>query len=200
MNFDLYIFNLINGLAGKWGWLDDLTIFVAKYSEYVLVFFLIVILVIHLVKSAIGGVSPEAKQFNRVNWKRYWKMVLEALLAAGITRFAVAEVIRKIYFRPRPFVQNHVNLLIDYNAKEASFPSGHACFYFALSTIIYFYNKKLGILFYIFSLLIVFSRVYVGIHWPSDILAGAILGILMGMFLNWVFRKHGHKIIKNYNK
>lgn len=179
MNIDLTVFNLINGLAGKFAWLDNLTVFVAKYSEYVLVFFLIVILVI--------------------NFKRYWKMVAEALVAAVITRFVIAQIIRALWFRARPFVENNVNLLVEHSSKEASFPSGHACFYFALSTIIFHYNKRLGILFYVFSLLIVFSRVYVGIHWPSDILAGAVLGILVGWFLNYLFRNHAHKIIKNYN-
>ncbi|KKP32693.1 MAG: hypothetical protein A2312_03895 [Candidatus Staskawiczbacteria bacterium RIFOXYB2_FULL_32_9] len=179
MNLDLYLFNLINGLAGKYAWLDTLAIFVAENSEYILAVFLVMILI--------------------YNFKKYWKMGLEAVIAAVVTRFVVAEIIRKIWFRPRPFVNHQVNQLINYNSLEASFPSGHACFYFALSTIIYFYHKKLGIAFYIFSLLIVFSRVFVGIHWPSDILAGAVIGVIMGFTLNILFRKHAHKIIKNYN-
>lgn len=179
MNFDLYLFNLINSLAGKYEWLDTLVVFLAENSEYILAVFLIMILI--------------------YNFKKYWKMVLEAIIVAGITRFIIAEIIRKIWFRPRPFVSHQVNQLINYNSLEASFPSGHACFYFALSTVIYFYNKRLGIAFYIFSLLIVFSRVFVGIHWPSDILVGAIIGVLMGIILNKLFKKHANRIIKNYN-
>ncbi|MCX6719619.1 MAG: phosphatase PAP2 family protein, partial [Candidatus Staskawiczbacteria bacterium] len=76
---------------------------------------------------------------------------------------------------------------------------GHASFYFALSTIVYYYNKKLGIFFYVCSIFIVLSRIFAGVHWPSDILAGAILGVLIGWALNKLFRKHGHKIIKGYN-
>jgi undecaprenyl-diphosphatase len=199
VNMDLYFFDLINGLAGRYAWLDFLGVFLAKYFEYVLLFCLILFLFVYPIKSAISGVSPEAKQFNRVNYRKYWRMVLEAIVAAVFTRFILAEIMRWLFFRPRPFVTNQVNQLINYNSLEASFPSGHACFYFALSTIIYFYNKKLGIIFYLASFLIVLSRVFVGIHWPSDILAGAILGILMGVLLNRFFRKHGHKIIKNYN-
>lgn len=170
MNIDLYIFNLINGLAFKWHWLDFVAFFIAKYSEYILA----VVLVL----------------FLAINFKKYWRMLLEAIIAAVFTRFVLAEIIRWLWFRPRPFITNNVNLLIDYNAKEASFPSGHASFYFALSTIVYFYNKKIGIIFYIASLFIVLARVFVGIHWPSDILAGAIIGILVGLVLNKIFKKY----------
>ncbi len=95
-------------------------------------------------------------------------------------------------------VENFIPL-ISQSSKEASFPSGHATFYFALATIVYFYNKKVGIWFFIVSFFIAVARVFVGVHWPSDILAGALLGILMGYILNWLFRNHAHKIIKEYN-
>lgn len=175
MNIDLYFFSFINGLAGRWPWLDWAGIFLAKYFEYVLLFCLVLFL---------------AKDF-----KKYWRMVAEAFIAAIFVRFVLAEIIRRIWFRPRPFVDNHVNLLIPHNANEASFPSGHASFYFALSTIIYTYNKKAGILFYIASFLISFARIFVGIHWPSDILAGAVIGTAMGLILNKLFKK-----INNFNK
>ena len=169
MNIDLYIFNLINGLVFKWYWLDFVGFFIIKYSEYILVTVLVLFLVI--------------------NFKKYWRMVLEAIVVATFTRLVLVEIIRWLWFKPRPFVANNVNLLIDHSAKESSFPSGHASFYFALSTIVYFYNKKIGIIFYIASLFIVLARVFAGIHWPSDILAGAVLGILVGLTLNKIFKK-----------
>ena len=179
MNLDLFLFNLINGLAGKWAWLDYLGISCADYLGYVLLFVLLL--------------------FLAFNYKKYWKMVFESLAAAFITRFVMAEIIRWLRFRPRPFVVENFIPLINQNPAESSFPSGHALFYFALSTIVYFYNKKAGILFYISSFLIVISRVFAGIHWPSDILAGAALGVLIGWALNKLFRKYAHKLIKNYN-
>ena len=169
MNIDLYIFNLINGLAFKWYWLDFLGFVIAKYSEHFLVTTLILFLV--------------------VNYKKYWRMVVEAVVAAFFTRFILTEIIRWLWFRPRPFITNNVNLLGDYNAKEASFPSGHASFYFALSTIVYFYNKKAGIVFFIASFLVSISRVFVGIHWPSDILGGAAVGILTGWIIIKISKK-----------
>lgn len=169
MNIDLYIFNLINGLAGKWMWLDYLAIFFAKYFEYLLLFILFLFLILW--------------------FKKYWKIVFISLVSAIFSRFAIANVIRFLWFRPRPFVSLNFVPSISQSPAEASFPSGHASFYFALSAVIYFYNKKIGILFYIGSFLVVISRVFVGVHWPSDILAGAVLGIFIGWIVNKIFKK-----------
>lgn len=172
---DLYIFNVINGLAGRWVCLDDLAIFFARYFEYFLLFFLLLILL---------------KNFNK-----YREMVVCSVLSALVSRFVIATLIRILWFRPRPFVNNAVNLLITYPSDKASFPSGHASFYFALSTVIFLYNKKLGIFFYISTLLITLSRVFIGIHWPSDILAGALIGILTGWVGYMVYKKTANKSV-----
>jgi undecaprenyl-diphosphatase len=95
----------------------------------------------------------------------------------------VAETIYFFWQRQRPFVGNNVNLILGYQ-NNPSFPSGHASFFFGLSAMVYFYNKKAGSLFLIASFLISISRVYGGIHWPSDILAGALIGIISAYFIN----------------
>ena len=171
MNLDSYIFHYINQFAGKNICLDSTAIFFAKYFEYLL----ILILLLFLLK----------------NFKKYWPMIVQALGAAILARLVIVNIIRWIWYRPRPFIENHINLLID-KLNQASFPSGHAAFYFAISTIVYFYNKKTGILFFIASFLISISRVFSGIHWPSDIFAGAIVGIFSG----WIILKISKKFIK----
>jgi len=164
---DLYSFNLLNQFAGRWFWLDSLGIFFAKYFEYVLIFCLLLFLL--------------------VKFKKYWKMVFQALLSAFLARFVIVELIRWLWQRPRPFIENNVNLLLTHNS--ASFPSGHAAFYFALSTIVFLYNKKAGVLFYIASFLICLARVFTGLHWPTDILAGAVIGIIFGWLVNKISKK-----------
>lgn len=170
---DLYLFNLINQYAGKWVCLDSIAIFFARYFEYVLLLSLLI--------------------FLAVGFRKHWKMVIESFVSAVLARVVIVNIIRFIWFKPRPFVDNTVNLLIDYPNK-AAFPSGHAAFYFALSTIIFLYNKKIGILFYIASSLIVVSRVFIGIHWLADILAGIIVGVLSALLIKKVSEKISKKI------
>ena len=166
---DQFLFQQINQFAGNWVCLDSFAIFFAKYFEYILI---VSVFLVPLFYKKAGG-----------------KVIFQSFLAAILARFGIVEIIRHFFPRARPFVENHVNLLISQNPNEPSFPSGHAAFYFALSTIVYSYNKKAGILFFIVSFLIVVSRVFVGVHWPSDILAGAMVGIFSGWLVYKIFKR-----------
>jgi len=172
MSFDFYLFQKLNQFVGISPYLDKVAIFFAEYLQYFVVFCLLLFLV--------------------KNLRRNLEMVIFAFAAAIFSRFIITEIIRYFFPRIRPFVENSVNLLIGYNTTESSFPSGHAAFFFALSMVVYFYNKKAGILFFIASFLISISRVFSGIHWPSDILVGAIVGIFSG----WIILKISKKFIK----
>ncbi len=169
---DLYLFQQINQFALKWLWLDVLGIFFAEYLGYILIFCLFLPVLYH---------TCCGPRLSVLKFKRYWLMVLQAFVSAAFARFAIVGLIRWFWQRPRPFVENNVNLLLTHNS--AAFPSGHAAFFFAFSIIVYFYNKKAGILFLISSFLICLARVFVGIHWPLDILAGAVVGIFSGWLI-----------------
>ncbi len=168
---DVYLFHFLNQWAGQWLCLDALAVFLAEYLGYFLVCFLLILLAWDLL-------------FRKEKWQRTIKMIGLSLGAALFSRFIVVEIIRWLYFRPRPFVDEQVNQLLEHSA-SGSFPSGHAAFFFALSVIIYLHNKKAGWAFFAASFLIGLARVFVGIHYPLDILAGVLIGILFGWLIHF---------------
>ena len=91
--------------------------------------------------------------------------------------------------RTRPYELVEGLRLIGKAATDASFPSGHTAASFASATAI-FPNvpKKYGIPLVILAFLIAFSRLYIGIHYPTDVLAGFLDGILLGVLANWLVR------------
>jgi len=168
MNFDFQLFNFLNQFAGKSIVFDKILIFFANYSGY----FLIFILGIFILK--------------RINIAK--ELLFKLFFSVVLSRFFITEIIRFLWNRPRPFVVEKVNLLITHEV-SGSFPSGHAAFYFAISTIVSLYSKKLGILFFVLSFLMVIARVFSGVHWPTDILVGAFIGIISGWGINKIFKK-----------
>jgi len=164
MNWNISLFEAINQYAGENSFLDSLAIFFSEYLQYFLVLAFIVLLI---------------KNFNK-----YQLLVLRVTAAAILSRLVITEMIRSIYYSPRPFAENAVNLLIEHSP-SASFPSGHASFFFAISTVVYLYNKKAGVLLFVASILVSVSRVFAGVHWPIDVIAGAAVGIFSG----WVISK-----------
>ncbi|PIR44150.1 hypothetical protein COV23_01390 [Candidatus Wolfebacteria bacterium CG10_big_fil_rev_8_21_14_0_10_31_9] len=173
--FDISIFNFIHQFTGRILVIDWTAIFFAKYAMYALIFWGAILLL------------------REKNWvKKYYAFafgVLSVILSRGI----IVEIIRFFYFKQRPFVVFGFDPLLSQSPLEASFPSGHTAFCFALILGAFYLNKKSGLWFLAISIIVGISRVYVGVHWPLDILAGAIIGILSGLFIKCILFRDSKK-------
>lgn len=111
--------------------------------------------------------------------KRYRKAGLLLLLSL-LACFLVGNVVLKnLIQRDRPcWLYPEVELLIK-NPTDYSFPSGHSMIGFAGATALWFANRKFGVAAYLLAAIIAFSRLYLFVHWPSDVLTGSIIGIII---------------------
>ncbi|MFA5128766.1 MAG: phosphatase PAP2 family protein [Patescibacteria group bacterium] len=172
---DFYLFQLINNLAGRWWPLDFFGIFCAEYLIFAMAFVIIAWTI-----------------FNKNNRRADTIIILEIILAAFFS-YLIKIIINLIYFRPRPFSVHDVNLLIG-KISDGSFPSAHTFLSFVMAFGIYFYNRKLGAVLIILAAFVSVSRVYVGVHYPLDILGGIILAGLAAYAVNKINWKKIFKI------
>ena len=151
----------LNSLVGRSSAGDAMISFFATY----LAFALVVIALIAL---------------YRAHWPRDKKIkaLLVAAVSTVVARFGVVEAIRAVYPNPRPFAAlTEIRPL--FTDTSFSFPSGHASFFFALAAAIYCYDKRLGLWFAAATLLMGIARITAGVHYPADILAGAVVGYVV---------------------
>ena len=110
------------------------------------------------------------------------------------------EVIKNVVARTRPYEYREIELLVK-KLSDYSFPSGHTLASFEASVCIFIRNKKWGIPALVLAFLIAFSRLYLYIHFPSDVLAGALLGtafaIAATLTVNKIYKKKN--ILANKN-
>ncbi len=170
MGYDLAVFNFFHSFADQSAAMNWLIIFFGKYLAPILILGAAVLL------------------WREKSWRhRVYKFALLAL-AVVASRGLIAEAIQFFFFRARPFVQLDLTPVFNHG-NVASFPSGHASFFFALAFSIFLFNKKIGSLFLLGAALMGVARVAAGVHWPLDILAGALVGVLSALLVNWSLAK-----------
>ncbi len=111
--------------------------------------------------------------------------------------------LKNVVARIRPYEQIEELVSLAGRQVDYSFPSGHTASSFAAATVLYLnLPKKYGIPALILAGLISISRIYVGVHYPTDVLAGAVSGIVCGLLAQWVIDKFTQrwKIFENKKK
>ena len=106
------------------------------------------------------------------------EQVLHALLATGIA-WVLAELVKSAYPTVRPFVLDGTIPMVIMPGTDGAFPSAHAAAAFALGTTIWLHDKKVGAIFLIAAFIVGVARVVGNVHYPIDIIGGAVIGVVV---------------------
>lgn len=94
--------------------------------------------------------------------------------------------LKPLIARTRPYIEDLSLTLIIPAESDFSFPSGHTVCSIESAVTIYINNKKLGLAALILAVIIAFSRLYLTVHYPSDVIVGILLGLVTGYFGNLI--------------
>ena len=117
------------------------------------------------------GVSAE-----RALRQRVWL----AVMTSAIAGLLLAALVTHLYSDTRPFVSRSETRLLVSHAADNGFPSEHATVSFAVAGTLIWWRRWIGLIVIFVASLIAFARVFVGVHWPSDVAAGAAIGLATG--------------------
>lgn len=182
MKMDIRIFKAINRFACRYQFLDTIMILISRRIRFLFVLIFILL------------------------WfrDRFHKKITLLTGVALVVTILLNKIIKWFYFKPRPFLTFSVHLVPPVPSKKnSSFPSTHTLLAFAAATCVFFYKRFLGSVLYLFALLAGFSRIWMGQHFPSDIVGSAFLGSIVSVVV-----KHAkqfwnpivEKVIYSYNR
>lgn len=113
-----------------------------------------------------------------------WKLILEALPVLWLTMLTVNYPLKRIFRRRRPFIAFVDARVLGPKPKDFSFPSGHTAAAFAGALLFGAHAPLWSPIFYGIAVVVGFSRIYLGVHYPSDVVIGGIVGgLIAGAFL-----------------
>lgn len=161
---DYRLFHVINLFAGEHPWLGRLA---ATISSWAVPLFALATVALWLLARP-GGTSK-------------WKLASVSALGAAGAALLVNQAIGLLWTRPRPFMAHADALVFGTPARDGSFPSDHASAAFAIAVAVLLLDRLAGSAFLAAAITVVASRLLAGAHYPSDVVAGALVGTLCGV-------------------
>lgn len=178
LNIDQNLLASINrALVGRSDFLDKVLEFLAVYLVYALPIILILMWFLG---------------------KKYQKATAFSFISAVFSWFVITKsIVPKIWFRPRPDMDLIGLKELLFHRPDYSFPSDHATALFSIALGLYIFGwKKAGSWFLLYAIIIVTARVAIGVHFPLDIIGGAI-SALIGIIIFKIFEKPLEKFVFN---
>lgn len=174
---DSIITKFLVALHGRLPALDAFAAFCAEWLPYLLVLGFCAACILLFPKDPVRPLYSAKERLY---------FILTSLLTLLIVRGITVPLIRFVYPVSRPFAALNFTPLVPHAAGDPSFPSGHAAVFFTLAYAVWCVNKRWGAYMFAGAALNAVARVYGGIHWPSDVLVGIILGVST----LWLTRKY----------
>ena len=122
-----------------------------------------------------------SKRYRRGGWLLTTALVL-CLLVGNLT-------LKPLIARIRPFDVNTLVTLLIAPPSDYSFPSGHSMASFAAAATLWHTDRRFGLAAFLLAALIAFSRLYLYVHYPTDVLGGIIIGLLLGKVAVYFFSR-----------
>lgn len=166
-------------------WLDPIMYLVSTYTAWALVCTSIIVFMVYR--------------------DRIWGQRAAVFMLLGVAINSITNnIIKILIMRPRPSneldLQDIIHQLGDPD-NHYSFFSAHSSnsICLALFSTLYFKNKYYGIIIFAWAMTVAYSRIYVGRHYPIDIVSGILFGLLTGWFSDWLYQKYRHKRLNRAN-
>ena len=176
IRFDHWLFHLINQV-----WINpafDLIFTFARQAEIWIPFYLF-LLILAIVNFGRKGL--------------WWSATL--IMTAIISDLCSSTILKNTIFRLRPCrnpdLADQVRILVNYCPQSSSFTSSHACNHFAIAFFIFITLNQTGSwrwLLFLWAFVISYSQIYVGVHFPLDVLGGALVGSTVGYLMSRFFK------------
>lgn len=176
---DYSLVKFINSFAGQKEWIDITGVFISDFLIFALPLIIFAVYFFSKKRNKIGLIIV--------------KIALGLILITGINI-----VIAQIIGRPRPFIGHREIYQLGkflVGPEDFSFPSGHTTAAFVMAITVLLDWKRFGIILLILAILIGFGRIFIGVHYPSDVLAGIIVAICSVFLLEFALKRF--KIFKN---
>jgi len=165
------VLDAINDLAGKSSFLDSLGKFAAQDLVYVII--------------ALGAVLLVWLLVQRIRFA--FEVAIILVIAVGLS-LVIGRGIQHLWFEARPWVDHPDTVKLISHSADASFPSDHCLVAGAIAAVVLLASRVAGIIAIVLAVLIAWGRVFVGVHYPGDVLAGLAIGAACGVVTWFIVR------------